>query len=72
MYDGQKTGTIFCCQCGDLLSEYSQNIFVSTFRHNNYEFSPCIMCVQCCGGYHEYHEGHLEYPGGCSVLQGLS
>ena len=26
--------------------------------------SPCIMCVQYIGGYHEYIGGYHEYTGG--------
>ena len=29
-----------------------------------FHISPCIMCVQYRGGYHEYREGYLEYSGG--------
>ena len=29
--------------------------------------SPCIVCVQYIGGYHEYIGGYHEYIGGCSV-----
>ena len=27
-------------------------------------FSPCIMCVQYCGGYHDACEGYFVYRGG--------
>ena len=32
--------------------------------------SPCIMCVQYIGGYHENIGGYHEYIGGCSVHRG--
>ena len=51
-------------------------IQVSCYRSPT-SLSPCIMCVQYIGGYHEniggYHEnigGHHEYIGGCSVHRG--
>ena len=50
-----------------MVSEVSRNVggvFLWRMYLVGYLSSPCIMCVQYRGGYHEYRGRYLEYRGG--------